>query len=380
MSQKFKATMNPSQQKQQLIWKGMVSALLMLVYLTGCALTSASPTPLPTSTSEPNDQALSADEIATLSSLEQVDDYPLYTMRYSGVYPGVSLVTASYRQAETVALETPTACQAYWGCALFAALGDPGNQLYGRNFDWRFSPAVLLFTDPPDGYASVSMVDIEYLGFAGSQAKKLTDLPLEQRRALLEAPSLPFDGMNEKGLAVGMAAVPPGGMRLDPSKKTIDQLMVMREILDHASTVDEAVQLLASYNIDMGSVPLHYLIASPDGNSALVEFYQGKMEIFRNEVPWQLATNFLVAATGGRTQGQCPRYDRLSQRLQETGGSLNVQAALSLLADVSQESPQAASPTQWSVVYEMIGGKVDIVMGRNYSGEVHTFQINQADR
>jgi hypothetical protein len=372
--------MNPSQQKQQLIWKGMVSALLMLVYLTGCALTSASPTPLPTSTSEPNDQALSADEIATLSSLEQVDDYPLYTMRYSGVYPGVSLVTASYRQAETVALETPTACQAYWGCALFAALGDPGNQLYGRNFDWRFSPAVLLFTDPPDGYASVSMVDIEYLGFAGSQAKNLTDLPLEQRRALLEAPSLPFDGMNEKGLAVGMAAVPPGGMRLDPSKKTIDQLMVMREILDHTSTVDEAVQLLASYNIDMGSVPLHYLIASPDGNSALVEFYQGKMEIFRNEVPWQLATNFLVAATGGRTQGQCPRYDRLSQRLQETGGSLNVQAALSLLADVSQESPQAASPTQWSVVYEMIGGKVDIVMGRNYSGEVHTFQINQADR
>ena len=51
-----------------------------------------------------------------------------------------------------------------WACSLFAALGDVDNMLYGRNFDWDYSPAVLLFTDPPDGYASVSMVDIAYLG------------------------------------------------------------------------------------------------------------------------------------------------------------------------------------------------------------------------
>ena len=52
-------------------------------------------------------------------------------------------------------------------CSLFAALGDPENRLFGRNFDWRYSPALLLFTDRPagGGYASVSMVDIAYLGF-----------------------------------------------------------------------------------------------------------------------------------------------------------------------------------------------------------------------
>jgi len=52
------------------------------------------------------------------------------------------------------------------------------------------------------------MVDIAYLGFEGSKAGALTNLPLVERRALLDAPSLPFDGMNERGLAIGMAAVP----------------------------------------------------------------------------------------------------------------------------------------------------------------------------
>ena len=43
----------------------------------------------------------------------------------------------------------------------------PDDRLFGRNFDWRYSPALLLFTDRPaaGGYASVSMVDIAYLGF-----------------------------------------------------------------------------------------------------------------------------------------------------------------------------------------------------------------------
>ena len=93
--------------------------------------------------------------------------------------------------------------------------------LFGRNFDWEYSPAVLLFTHPPGGYASVSMVDIAYLGFDEDQVNSLTELTLEERQALLNAPEWPFDGMNEKGLVIGMAAVPPGQMPYDPDKKTI---------------------------------------------------------------------------------------------------------------------------------------------------------------
>ena len=93
---------------------------------------------------------------------------------------------------------------------MFASLGDSENRLYGRNLQADPGPGLLLFTDPPDGYASVSMVDIEYLGFSSSDVSHLADLPLEERQALLNAPRIPFDGMNEHGLAIGMAALITG--------------------------------------------------------------------------------------------------------------------------------------------------------------------------
>jgi hypothetical protein len=241
---------------------------------------------------------------------------------------------------------------------------------YGRNFDWSFSPALLLFTDPPEGYAAVSMVDIAYLGFGNARAGTLTELPLEERQTLLTAPFLPFDGMNERGLVVGMAAVPGGQGPPDPRKPTIGSLEVIRELLDRAADVDEAIPILQSYNLDMeGGPPIHYLVADPSGRAALVEFYQGEMVVIPNEQRWHLATNFLLAAAGASPAGACWRYDRLSQRLTEAGGRLTAPEGMDLLAEVSQEN------TQWSVVYGMHTGEVRVTMGRRYE-QVYTIPFS----
>ena len=318
------------------------------------------PPPISTSTTVPTDEShaddLSEEEVATLSSLEQVDDYPLYTMHYYGAYD---------QRVSSTTVSPPT-----WACSLFAALGDADNMLYGRNFDWEYSPAVLLFTDPPDGYASVSMVDIAYLGFGEPDASTLTALPLIERRALLDAPRMPFDGMNEHGLVVGMAAVPPGQMQPDPNKETTGSLRVIRKMLDHARDVDEAVAILQSYNIDMGGgPPLHYLIADSSGRSVLVEFYQGEMVVIPNETSWHLATNFLRASAGESAEGRCDRYDKINQRLAETEGQIATQDALDLLAEVSSQEL-----TQWSIVYGMSTGDINVAMGRQYDN-VHTLHL-----
>jgi len=195
-----------------------------------------------------------------------------------------------------------------WGCSLFAALGDVDNMLYGRNFDWEYSPALLLYTDPPDGYASTSMVDLAYMFETSAEVQNLTELPLTERIALLETPAWPFDGVNEKGLAVGMAAVPAdGSMKVDPAKDSIYSLLMIREMLDHAANVEQAVALMGSYNIVFGGPPLHYLLADSTGHSALVEFYQGEMVVIPNETPWHLATNFLRASVGESAEGTCWR-------------------------------------------------------------------------
>ncbi len=376
---------------------GLVSILLLLV---GCSTLVSTPAPIQSivsavstslaseatltppetsiPTAAPADEnradGLSAEEAATLGSLEQVDDYPLYTMHYYGAYRQRVSFTGGVEWLANVNLPTshPAAWPLTWGCSLFAALGNADDMLYGRNFDWQYSPAVLLFTDPPDGYASVSMVDIAYLGFGESRAGTLTALPLVERRALLDAPFMPFDGMNEHGLAVGMAAVPPGQMRSDPDKETVGSLMIIRQILDHASNIDEAVALLQNYNIDMqGGPPLHYLIADPSGRAVLVEFYQGEMIVIPNETPWHLATNFLRAAAGKDGKGICWRYDKIYQRLAETESQITDQEAIDLLAQVSQEG------TQWSIVYGMITGDISVTMGRQVDS-VHTFHLNLA--
>jgi hypothetical protein len=352
----------------------IIAVFLTLSVLFGCRVGAVDPsvaqtespsftpdaTVIPTQgrSDDPGTEDLSADEAATLLSLQQVDDFPLYTMYYYGDY------------GHTVSTSGRADSSPSWGCSLFAAFGDGSNMLFGRNFDWEYSPAVLLFTDPPDGYASVSMVDIAFLGFVGEEAIGLTELPLVELEALLNSPFLPFDGMNEKGLAVGMAAVPPGGMDLDPEKETISSLMVIREMLDHAAEVDEAVDIIQGYNIDMsGGPPIHYLIADTSGKASLVEFFQGELVVTPNESPWHLATNFLFAATDDSPEGKCWRYDWMDQYLMQARGQVTFQGAVDLLSEVAQGN------TQWSMVYGMSTGEIMVTMGRQYE-DVHTFQLN----
>jgi hypothetical protein len=303
---------------------------------------------------------LSDEDIATLNSLERVDDYPLYTMHYYG----------AYADPDDFAEDASAGA---WACSLFAALGDEEHMLYGRNFDWQFSPAVLLFTAPPDGYASVSMVDIAYF-FEEDVAESLTEQPLETRRLLLLAPYMSFDGMNEHGLAVGMAAVQGSRMPVDPDKPEIDSLGVIREMLDHAQDVDEALAVLQSYNVSMvGGPPLHYLIADATGRAVLVEFYEGEVVLLPNEVPWHLATNHLRVVAEEIGGWGCWRYKEIDERLVERQGRLTAQEAMDLLEQVSQPS------TQWSVVYEMSQRRVHVSMGRAYDA-MHTFELGHGEQ
>ena len=307
---------------------------------------------------------LSAEEAASLGSLELLDEYPLYSMHYYGSYElGESAISVS----ENDVVETERS--EVWACSLFAYFADPASSLYGRNFDWYFSPAVLLFTDPPNGYASVSMVDIDYLGFGEIQGRDLLEMPASDLVRLLDTPYLPFDGMNEYGLVVGMAAVPESAQPEIPNQETIDSLMVIRYVLDHARTVDEALEIFRQYHLDWGNGPaLHYLLADRSGSSILIEFWRGEFVVIENNSDWQAATNFLQSEFKQNISGVCDRYDVISERLDTAQGTFSPEDAFLLLNSVSQ------SNTQWSVVYSMSDGVVRVVMGRAYNQQ-HTLWL-----
>ncbi len=342
---------------------------MLLVFAASCSpiqsLPQATPTPA-TTLAALNTQAaptidshgLTPNAMSTLLSVEQVDDYPLYSIHYVGGYDYPPLASDLPNVADL-------------GCSLFAALGDAGDKLYGRNFDWEYSPALFLYTDPPDGYASVGMVNLFFLRMDWKTVAILANGPLEARAGLLSAPSMSLDGMNEYGLVIGMALVTDGSINdtsYDPARPSIGPLGVIRQMLDHARNVDEALEIFKQYNIDFsGAVPIHYLLADPSGKAVLLEFHKQELIELVNESPWHLATNHLRCIAQG--DGYCWRYHILSDRLIASQGQLDPAAAMQLLADVKQTS------TQWSVVYNMSTGDVKVVVGMNYD-TVHTFHLD----
>ena len=293
------------------------------------------------------------------TGFRRVDDYPLYVLHYEGDYGfGEYLATG----------ETPLVGYIHVpGCTVFTAMGG-GETLMGRNFDFPSNPALLLYTDPPDGYASVSMVDLGYFGYS------LGNLPQEgDLDSLLAAPYLPFDGMNEKGLAVGMAAIPEAVAPTAEGKTTIGEIQVIRMLLDYAGDVDEALTLLEEYNVEMTTPPIHYMITDGSGESVVVEYIHGEMHILREEMQYQVMTNFIVHGAPTGLDAPCWRYRAVYVGLSGCNGVLSAGEAMDLLSEASQSS------TIWSIVYETSTGEIHVAVGHSYEN-IHTFSLDMTER
>ena len=277
----------------------------------------------------------------SLDSFRKLADHPFYEMTYFGNYG------ASPKPTETRLETTDQAAlqrMPSWGCSLFVSVGKDGQAIYGRNFDWQHNPAMLLHTHPDDGYASVSMVDISYLGFEKDDPKLDT---AKGRQALLYAPMIPFDGMNECGLTVGMAAVSDTKFPHAAEKPSVGGLQIIRLVLDGAQTVDEAVEIFRQNNIVISGGPcMHYLVADRFGKSVLIEMKDGKMHCIPGKGNWQSATNFYLTEESKPLQ-QCNRFASIDKIMTTNEGVLDHQQAMELLERIKQAN------TQWSVVYDL---------------------------
>jgi len=304
-----------------------------------------------------------SDRLKTIGSLKKLDDFPLYSMRFYGDYdlPDITTLASLPQQ---IRQEYQPANSTLWACTCFSAKTRQGSRLLGRNFDWEDHPALLLFTDPPGRYASVSMVDISYLGYSRR------DTPEKNPGGLMRAPTLPFDGMNERGLAVGMMALPSALPSDDAHKQTVGSLMIIRLVLDLADDVEEAIALFRAVNIDFrGGPPLHYIIVDRMGRSVVVEFVNSKLSVLPNTRSWQVATNFtLTGKSSESARASCWRYRTVWDAIADQGAVPSPAGALSLLESVSQRN------TIWSVVYDTSSLDFRVVMGKQY-GRVHKYNL-----
>ena len=229
--------------------------------------------------------------------------------------------------------------------------------MLGRNFDFHDEPALVLHHHPPGAYRRMSLVDISYLGVDRAHLDRVDD-----PGQLEDASRLPFDGMNERGVAVAMAAVPQART---PGGRTDGSLGVMRQVLDRAASVHEAVAIFRNASIDFdGGPPLHYLMADADGNGAVIEYVDGRVQVIRRGPrPYLAMTNFVLT---GHAQTD-RRYRTAVTTLDARHGALTPQATIDLLRATKQPI------TRWSAAYDLKARTVTLAMGQRYGGRLLTF-------
>lgn len=329
-------------------------------------------------------------------------DYNQDYMLDSVMQPGITEQTELFRHIASLLFDNLPAekpeVKYGAGCSAFAAQEAEGKGfLMGRNYDFRhFTPdnksylptsAILVRTAPEGGKKSISMVDGLNLGFGqGFYNDGKTDLSM-----LMALPYAALDGINEDGFAIGVLALNEKQTNQQTGKQRIGTTVAIRMMLDKASTVREAIEMLKNYDMDMrgnGHSNYHFFMADATGDYAIVEYTFDKdrtepkvMEVFTADDSLRCVTNFYVAPsmTGttdgwGSSHGK-DRYENLRKTLDEKKHVMKEDEAMQLLEKVSQPpTEELTSQTQWSALYNLTEKTLRLTILREYAKE-YNFRI-----
>ena len=286
------------------------------------------------------------------------------------------------------------------GCSAFAVPESESiDFLMGRNYDFRHftedkksylpTSAILVHTAPQGGKKSISMVD----GLNLNYGQGFLNDPDKDLSLLMGLPYAALDGINEDGFAIGVLALTEAQTCQNNNNPRINTTVAIRRLLDRASTVKEAVEMLRHYDMDMqgnGRSNYHFFMADATGDYAIVEYvYEKKgdknpsvMEVFTGNDTLRCVTNFYVSPTmvgttdgWGSKHGKA-RYETLRNTLRAKNYSLREDDAMDLLKAVSQPpTEELTSQTQWSSLYNLTERALRLSILREY-GKEFNFKVD----
>ncbi len=176
--------------------------------------------------------------------------------------------------------------------------------------------------------------------------------------------SLAQGGMNDQGLFVDGNGLAETGWTEDPSKPTF-QGAVLDHLLAHCATVDEALKFFESNNVpslEKGKIP----IADAAGNSAVVEWGQGKLQLLRRTGNYQISTNFVQSNFAKFEDYPCLRYKMVDQMIRASQG-----VSLDLVrATLSATHVETVNPTTYSTICDLGKRRVYLYNFHNFEDPV----------
>lgn len=290
------------------------------------------------------------------------------------------------------------------GCSCISAASSEGGYILGRNYDYPVAANrfIVLHTHPENGYRSVGMFDISSLIIDKSFKESPFECDVNCEAALL-APYAIFDGMNEKGLMCSFMQLEYEETHQHTGRPKLLSNWILRLILDRCATVDEALKLIAQYDIQSVftgyNQDLHFIIADGTGERVIVEFVADEMkvlhacDIFGKDVPYVASTNFYLTPE----RRHCPlvglfkgeigywRFKILAGDLAENSTPSRSEAMkfmehVHIMFNDREEkanillhfkNPRKAESwswmSLWSTVYNNATGTVDVCVRENYS-------------
>jgi len=312
------------------------------------------------------------DTTATIESFSHLGEF--HTINYIGDYEEI------LDYLDDLYLGNQCQCSQPLGCSLFSGLGDIDNIFLGRNFDNPQQDVLVGKYSAPGCYESVALNRLADMGLVvGTDFQNLTP---QQELLLLRAPYFAADGINEMGLVTGIAYVDVVPVDVDPEKETIWLTRWVREVLDHAGTIEEAIQVTNSYNIldnfyGQNTLCHHMLITDSNNESVILEYHDGGFEAIYPDENWQVLTNTSIYNhTLQQLFSLCWRYQLLYNTLEDQNGVIaDWENGLDIL-----ELPtwgNLTNGTQWSGLYDINDKSVYLALYRDFENisrvDVETF-------
>ena len=244
-------------------------------------------------------------------------------------------------------------CIAY-PCTTFV-LNQGGRLVFGRNLDWYSGTGLVIVN--PRNLEKVALVDssdkpIKWISKFGS----LTFNQIGRE--------LPFGGINESGLVVEHMSLPETEYPSDDDRYVIGAFQWIQFQLDNYSTIEEVINSDKFLRIEDDS-RIHFLVCDRHGNTATIEFLNGKMVCHTGkDLPVSALANSIYDESiycfnnNGDTQSNpslyhfCTAAERINNSNSYPGDSA-IDYAFKTLNMVSQ-----GLSTKWSIVYDIINMQI----------------------
>lgn len=261
-----------------------------------------------------------------------------------------------------------------FGCSTISTKSETGENIFGRNFDWYNCEGMIVISETPGNYKSISTVNMDFI----TAGAGISSFAMSDEMKAIASLYAPLDGMNEKGLCISVNYIEDSSkIEQNTNKPDITTTTAIRLILNKAGSTEEAINLLEKYDMhgSMGYMT-HIAISDKNGKSVVIEYINNEMKVLDTPV----VTNFYLnegEKYGIGTEQSHKRYEILIKKIQETNNQMSMEDVKDALESVCKNHYHDGETTEWSVVYNQVTGEVNYYHRENYK-KAYKFSLNMS--